>query len=395
MIVPPLVTQGTELVDDAARLRAPGHGFVAENETLRNLRGELRHHGQARGAGARAPGAARQRGRDAAATSASAIVNSIFALVTILILSVFLVGSGPAGSTRRSRCATARAAERLRGTLDRIGAGGRRYVAGALAQATVAGIPTCIVLLILGVPFAGAARGHRRAFDLIPLVGATIGAVVVGLVTLFTDFPTATIVWVIWAIVYQQIENTVIQPQIQKRAVDVHPFVVLVAVLFGSTLFGVFGALLAIPAAASRQIVIREYLRLRRYEEPAGCRRSGAPPRPAPAYHTRAMQPGITTARLDASLSERFQRLRAELGIESLRPQPDGPAPGQRRRIHRHERQEEVYLVLEGTLTSRPTAASARPRPRDRAGRPRSPPPALQPRGRAALFVCVVVLSKV
>jgi predicted PurR-regulated permease PerM len=101
-------------------------------------------------------------------------------------------------------------------------------------------------------------------FDLIPLVGATIGAVIVGLVTLFTDFPTATIIWVIWAIVYQQVENSVIQPQIQKRAVNVHPFVVLVSVLFGSTLFGVMGALLAIPIAASAQIALREYVAYRR-----------------------------------------------------------------------------------------------------------------------------------
>ncbi len=63
------------------------------------------------------------------------------------------------------------------------------------------------------------------------------------------------------------------------------------------------------------------------------------------------MQPGITTARLDASLSERFQRLRAELGVESFGLNLMALMPGQRGRIHRHERQEEVYLVLEGTLT--------------------------------------------
>ena len=97
--------------------------------------------------------------------------------------------------------------------------------------------------------------------DLVPLVGATLGAIMVGIVTLFNDFPTATIVWAIWSIVYQQIENTVIQPRIQARAVNVHPFVVLVAVLFGSTLFGVLGALVAIPVAAAIQIAVREYVR--------------------------------------------------------------------------------------------------------------------------------------
>ena len=78
-------------------------------------------------------------------------------------------------------------------------------------------------------------------------MGATIAALLVGIVTLFADFPIDTIIWVIWAVVYQQLENTVIQPQIQRRAVDLHPFLVLVSVLFGATLFGVAGALLAIP----------------------------------------------------------------------------------------------------------------------------------------------------
>ena len=86
----------------------------------------------------------------------------------------------------------------------------------------------------------------------------------IGVVMLFVNFPVAVIIWAIWAILYQQIENYVIQPQIQKRAVQVEPFVVLVAVLFGSTLFGILGAILAIPAAATLQIVWREYRDYRR-----------------------------------------------------------------------------------------------------------------------------------
>jgi predicted PurR-regulated permease PerM len=68
----------------------------------------------------------------------------------------------------------------------------------------------------------------------------------------------------VFAIVYQQVENNVIQPRIQARAVQLEPLVVLISVLFGSALFGVLGALLAIPVAAAIQITIREYLLLRR-----------------------------------------------------------------------------------------------------------------------------------
>ena len=145
--------------------------------------------------------------------------------------------------------------------VDRMAIAVGNYVAGALAQATIAGITTFIVLR------SSACRSRRRCrsssffFDLIPLVGATIAAIVVGIVTVFANFPTATIVWAIWAIVYQQLENNVIQPQIQKRALDIHPFVVLVSVLFGSALFGVAGALLAIPVAASAQIAVLEWWR--------------------------------------------------------------------------------------------------------------------------------------
>ena len=76
---------------------------------------------------------------------------------------------------------------------------------------------------------------------------------------MFSDFPTVTIIWVVWAIVYQQVENNLVQPQIQKRAVDINPFLVIVSVLFGSALLGVLGALVAVPVAATIQIVLREW----------------------------------------------------------------------------------------------------------------------------------------
>ena len=138
------------------------------------------------------------------------------------------------------------------------------YVGGVLVQATLAATLAFIVLTILGAPFAGALALVIFFFDLIPVVGATIAAVIVAIVMLFVNFPVGLIIWVIYAIVYQQIENYVIQPQIQRRAVAVEPFVILVAVLFGATLFGVIGAILAIPIAASIQIAIREYIDYRR-----------------------------------------------------------------------------------------------------------------------------------
>ena len=95
-------------------------------------------------------------------------------------------------------------------------------------------------------------------FDLIPLVGSTIGGVLVALVTLFADFPQDTIVWVVFVVVYQQIEDNVLQPLVYRRAVNLHPLAVITAILIGSTLLGVLGALVAIPIAAAIQITLKD-----------------------------------------------------------------------------------------------------------------------------------------
>jgi predicted PurR-regulated permease PerM len=262
LIVPPIVEEGTGLADRAPQYVADAREYVQENPTLRRLEEDYnvleRVQEEARKLPARIGDAATALG-----DIGLGIVNSVFAAVTILVLSVFMVSNGRTWIRRLIALQGPERAERLERTVDRMAQAVGNYVAGALAQAMVCGVTTFIVLSILGVPFAAPLAVLSALFDLIPLVGATIAAVVVGLVTLFNDFPTVTIVWAIWAIVYQQIENTVIQPQIQKRAVDIHPFVVLVSVLFGSTLFGIGGALLAIPVAASIQIAVVEWWRLR------------------------------------------------------------------------------------------------------------------------------------
>jgi predicted PurR-regulated permease PerM len=96
-------------------------------------------------------------------------------------------------------------------------------------------------------------------FDLIPLVGATLGAIVVAIATLTVSFPTATIVWIVFIIVWQRFEDYVVQPVVYGRALSVNPIVTIVAVLAGASLLGVLGALLAIPTAAAIQILLRDW----------------------------------------------------------------------------------------------------------------------------------------
>jgi predicted PurR-regulated permease PerM len=279
LIVPPLVTQLNNLVENLPEYAQDAEDFSHRNPTLRKIEKNYDVVGKLKEQAQRLPA----RIGDAASVLGGiglGLVNSLFALFTILVLAAFLLGSGRGWVDRALELRPPEHRERIRTALDHMSRAVGSYVGGALAQATVAAVSAYVVLLILGVPFGAALAIIVFFSDLIPLVGATIAAVLVGIVTVFADFPLDTIIWVIWAVVYQQLENSVIQPQIQRRAVDVHPFVVLVSVLFGATLLGVLGALVAIPVAASVQIGIREWWRYR-HDQAVG--ELVAPTEPAPS----------------------------------------------------------------------------------------------------------------
>ena len=208
------------------------------------------------------------------------LVSSIFALVTIVVMSMFMVARGKGWREAFLTTRPPQQAEAVRRATDRISSAVSGYIVGALAQAVVAGIFAFAMLEILGVPSPLPLAVVIALLDLIPLVGATLGAVIVGVATLFVDFPTTTIIWAIFAIVYQQFENYVVQPRIQSRAAQLDPFIVVIAALFGGTLFGVIGALVAIPSAAAIQIAVREFLAYQReYGNPL---LSSAVPPPTP-----------------------------------------------------------------------------------------------------------------
>jgi predicted PurR-regulated permease PerM len=263
LLIPSLVGQIENLAENVPQYAQDVTDFVQDNDTLNNLNDKFDFTSGIQDAADDLP----SKIGDAAGVLQDiglGVINSIFAAVTILILSIFMVSGGNRWAQAFVRSQPPQRAERIDRAFREVANAIGNYVAGALAQATIAGVSAFIVLTILGAPFAGPLALIVAFFDLIPVVGATIAAVLIGVVMLFVNFPVAVIIWAVWAIVYQQIENYVIQPQIQKRAVEVEPFVVLVAVLFGSTLFGILGAVLAIPAAATLQIIWREYRDYRR-----------------------------------------------------------------------------------------------------------------------------------
>jgi predicted PurR-regulated permease PerM len=283
LIVPPVINGANDFANNVPRYANDVTDYVQKNRTLRNLNQDYDITQKLQDEAAKLPsklGGAAGTLRDIG----FGIVNSLFALITILVMTAFLLSSGRQWTDAFIDSRPEEQRERLRRARDNMASAVGGYVAGALTIALIAGVATYIVLAILGVPFRGPLAVIAGLFSLLPLVGATIAAVLIAIVTLFENFPTATIVWVIWAIVYQQFENHVIQPQIQKRTVNVQPFITIVAVLFGATLLGVLGALVAIPVAASIQILLREYVDLRTLSiKPEPPPPPPPPPEPAPA----------------------------------------------------------------------------------------------------------------
>jgi predicted PurR-regulated permease PerM len=263
LLIPPVVSQINKLADNAPQYVEDVQEYVQKNKRLRELEEDYNITQKLEEEAAKLP----SRLGNAAGILTDigfGIVNSLFAFITILVLTAFMLGSGPQWREAFLRLQPADRRVRLARILDRMSNAVSSYVIGAFTVSFIDGLAAFVVLTILGVDFAAPLAIVMGTMSLIPLVGATIGAVLVGLVTLLAgDFPTDTIIWAIYAIVYQQFENNLIQPQVQKRTVRVHPFVVLVAVLCGANLLGVLGALVAIPVAASIEILVKEWWRWR------------------------------------------------------------------------------------------------------------------------------------
>jgi predicted PurR-regulated permease PerM len=266
ILVPPGVEAGSDLVNEMPRYAEELTETIEGNRQLREINESFNITGKVEDFAEQSSASALGDAPGALADFGAGLVTAVFALVTILILSMFMVARGPAWTDAFLRTRPEKEAVVLRRALYAMAEAVSSYVGGAFLQALIAGTASFVMLEILGVPAPLALAMIVAVFDLIPLIGATIGAFLVGLVTLFGDFPIDPIVWAGFAIAYQQFENYVVQPRIQSRAVDLDPFVVVVAALFGGTLFGILGALVAIPTAAAIQIGIKEFLRYRREE---------------------------------------------------------------------------------------------------------------------------------
>ncbi|MHA6761329.1 AI-2E family transporter [Streptacidiphilus sp. PAMC 29251] len=130
-----------------------------------------------------------------------------------------------------------------------------RYMLGNLATSVIAGVATFIWLEAFGVPYPAALGVFVAVMDLIPMVGSTIGGIVVALVALVVSLPVA-IATAVFYIVFRVAEDYLIMPRAMKYAVDVHPLVTILGVLIGGSLLGIIGALLAIPIAVAIGLIL-------------------------------------------------------------------------------------------------------------------------------------------
>lgn len=167
--------------------------------------------------------------------------------------------------------------ETARPRWERVFAGTYRtvggYVTGNLLVCLLAGVVAGTVMAIVGVPYAIPLAVLAGLLNLLPMIGAPITAVILVLVTFFSQGVVAGIVVLAVYLVYQQVENHAIQPLIYGRAVNLSPLAILVTVLVGAELGGILGAIAAIPVGGSVAVIASELLRWRResmIEAPAG-----------------------------------------------------------------------------------------------------------------------------
>ena len=177
-------------------------------------------------------------------------------VITVMTL-YFLAGLEPA-KRALYRLAPASRRERVSKLGDRVIEGIGGYVSGAFIVALCAGISSLIFLFVVGMgDYAVALAFVVALLDVIPMIGATLGAVIVCAIAFATD-PKTGLIAVIFYIAYQQVENYVIYPRVMSKSVDIPGVVTVIAALVGAGLLGVVGALLAIPTAAAVLMLTRE-----------------------------------------------------------------------------------------------------------------------------------------
>jgi predicted PurR-regulated permease PerM len=249
-IVPPLVDQGSRLFSDL-----PGYlrKLPQESKTFRELSDRYNLTNRVSALAADLPGKV----AGSAVSFVQQFLGALLSTVTVLVLSIYFMADMPRMRRGLVRLFPHRrrpqVAEIINVVVDKVGA----YMIGNLIISLFAGVATFMCLAPLKVPFALPLAVTVAIADLIPLVGATLGAAFGVLVTVFTvGLWPAGVVVLVFFIVYQQVENYLIAPRVLRNTVDMPSVAVLLIALIGASVLGVVGALMSIPIAAAVKVVI-------------------------------------------------------------------------------------------------------------------------------------------
>ncbi|WP_025618350.1 AI-2E family transporter [Salinispora cortesiana] len=249
-LVPPIITQSNQFIE-----QFPSYlETLRRNETINEL---IERYDLVERAQQAADTDTLGQALDGVLGGAQLIFGTAFRTLTVLVLTIYFLAYfnrlrslGYALVPRSRR-------ERVRLIGDEIIAKVGAYIVGALIIALLAGTTTFVFALIAELPYPFALAVVVAVTDLIPQIGATLGAVIVSLVGFATALPVG-IACVLFFLVYQQVENYLIYPKVMRRSVQVNEVAALVAALLGVALLGVVGALIAIPTVAAFQLILRE-----------------------------------------------------------------------------------------------------------------------------------------
>jgi predicted PurR-regulated permease PerM len=249
-VVPPIVDQGGKLVHDL-----PGYlsRLSDESKAVREVTDRYHLTDRLSALAAGVPGKL----AGGAVGFFQRFLGALASTLTVLVLTMYFLADMPRLRTRLVRVfpyrRRRRAAEIIDVMMDKVG----RYMIGNIIISVFAGTATFICLELLRVPFALPLAVTVALADLIPMVGATLGATVSILVSLFTvGLWPKTVVVVLFFVLYQQLENYLLAPRVFRNTVDMPSAAVLLVALVGGTLLGLAGAVMAIPIAATVKVAL-------------------------------------------------------------------------------------------------------------------------------------------
>ncbi|HSW81066.1 MAG TPA: AI-2E family transporter [Candidatus Saccharimonas sp.] len=239
------------------------HGFAADFINRYNLQDELNQ--LVSGAQQQAAGVAQGLG-SSVVSGVSSVLTGVISLITVLVLTFLMLIEGPTWLDRLWSLyynkQKLQRHQKLAVKMYRVVAS---YVNGQVLVASISAAAGLTTLLLLAtffqVPLTAVIplTGIIFLTDLVPVVGSTLGALIVFLVLLFSD-PSAAVIYLVYFLVYQQIENNFIQPVVQSRTVALSALSIIVAILVGISLLGLVGGIVAIPIAGCIRVILIDYM---------------------------------------------------------------------------------------------------------------------------------------